>query len=111
MSGSDGRARIVAVVAAIPAGQVRGYGQVALAAGLPGRARWVARILAEHDGPALPWHRVVRSDGRIAFAPGSAQWREQVARLQGEGVTVKSGRVKLANASVSDVDRAIWGPE
>ena len=33
------------MIRAIPAGQVMGYGQVAMRAGLPGRARLTARIL------------------------------------------------------------------
>ena len=42
--------RVRAVVAAIPAGSVLAYGQVAARAGLPGRARLVGRILAEVSG-------------------------------------------------------------
>ncbi len=43
MSAAD---RILAAVQAIGPGQVRSYAQVAAAAGLPGRARQVARVLA-----------------------------------------------------------------
>ncbi|WP_312647725.1 MGMT family protein, partial [Stenotrophomonas sp.] len=38
MTPEQARARILAVIRAIPAGQVMGYGQVAMRAGLPGRA-------------------------------------------------------------------------
>ena len=101
---------MIAVVAAIPAGQVRGYGEVASAAGLPGRARWVARVLAQHSGLGLPWHRVLRSDGRIAFPPGSRGWEEQVRRLRAEGVEVVDGRVRRGARPPADLDSAIWGP-
>ena len=86
------RQRILAAVRAIPAGDVAGYGEVARRAGLPGRARLVARILSAGDVPGLPWHRVLRSDGRIAMAEGSAGWREQSQRLRAEGVVVEFDR-------------------
>ena len=37
---------ILAAIRAVPRGQVAGYGVIARRAGLPGRARLVARILA-----------------------------------------------------------------
>ena len=42
----ENRRRILAAVKAIAAGEVAGYGEVARRAGLPGRARLVARILS-----------------------------------------------------------------
>ena len=105
--------RIIAAIRAIPAGQVAGYGHVARRAGLPGRARMVARVLREHADLELPWHRVLRSDGRIAFPPGSKGYREQSQRLRAEGVDVRAGRVRIA-ASVrdldGDLDAALWRP-
>jgi len=79
--------RIWTVVALIPAGTVASYGQVADLAGLPRAARRVSRAL--NQAPAqrqLPWHRVIRSDGRLGFAPGSPEDAEQRARLAAEGV-------------------------
>ncbi|HSK09645.1 MAG TPA: MGMT family protein [Vicinamibacterales bacterium] len=99
--------RILAAVRAIPRGRVAGYGEVAALAGLPGRARLVARILSGNDDPALPWHRVLRADGRIAFPPDSPHWHEQVRRLHAEGVEVRAGRVARRP---STLDAAIWGP-
>lgn len=106
---ADSAERILAAVRAIPPGEVAGYGEVARRAGLPGRARWVARLLAASDDPALPWHRVLRSDGRIAFAAGSDSWREQARRLQAEGVKVVEGRVRLVQRGRS-LDAEVWGP-
>ena len=108
MSGESSRERVLAVVRAIPRGKVVGYGEVARRAGLPGRARLAARVLAENEDPALPWHRVLRSDGRIAFPAGSQGFREQARRLRAEGVAVANGRVKLAKAPL-DLDAALWG--
>ena len=100
---------ILAAVRAIPAGDVAGYGEVARRAGLPGRARLAARVLACNEDPRLPWHRVLRSDGRIAFPRGSAAWLEQAARLRAEGVAVVEGRVRMPRARQS-LDATIWGP-
>ena len=104
-----GHARILEVIRAIPRGQVLGYGEVAAKAGLPGRARLVARLLGNNDDPELPWHRVLRSDGRIAMPEGSRGWREQSQRLRAEGVAVENGRVKRPKPPRS-LDEAIWGP-
>jgi methylated-DNA-protein-cysteine methyltransferase related protein len=79
--------RVRAVVRAIPSGETSTYGEVAAAAGIPGRARLVGRILAE-DGHDLPWHRVLRADGTCA--PHIAQ--EQLARLRVEGVLLDRAR-------------------
>lgn len=82
------------VLGAIPPGKVASYGQLAEQAGLPGRARLAGRVLRELPAQtALPWHRVVRANGQIAFAPDSDRFREQTARLRAEGVTVASGTV------------------
>lgn len=100
--------RILAAIRAIPRGQVAGYGHVAQRAGLPGRARMVARILGQNDDAGLPWHRVLRSDGRIAFPEGSQGYREQSQRLRAEGVVVTNGRVRMP-AKERDLDAELWG--
>ena len=105
----ENRRRILAAVKAIAPGEVAGYGEVARRAGLPGRARLVARILSAGDVPGLPWHRVLRSDGRIAFPPGSEGFDEQVQRLRSEGVDVANGRVRGVRAAAT-VDEMLWGP-
>ena len=99
----------MAAVRAIPPGAVAGYGEVARRAGVPGRARLVAKLLSNNDDADLPWHRVLRSDGRIAFPDGSDGFLEQSARLRGEGVAVERGRVRGLRAAPT-VDDQIWGP-
>ncbi|WP_306345528.1 MGMT family protein [Xanthomonas bromi] len=108
-SGERARLRILEVIRAIPVGEVAGYGEVAQRAGLPGRARLVARVLSGNDDPQLPWHRVLRSDGRIALPDGSAGYREQCQRLRAEGVQVERGRVRRASAA-QRLDAALWAP-
>lgn len=109
MAGNADTERILAAIRAIPRGQVAGYGQVAQRAGLPGRARLVARLLSRNDDPSLPWYRVLRSDGRIALPQGSGGWQEQVRRLRAEGVQVDNGRVRIPRSGAS-LDAALWGP-
>ena len=99
--------RILAAVRAIPHGQVAGYGEVARRAGLPGRARLAARALSMNTDTALPWHRVLRSDGRIAFPAGSKGFREQSQRLRSEGVSVHDGRVRMPKRDL-DLDAEVW---
>ena len=82
------------VVAQIGPGTVSTYGDVARAAGLPGRARQAGYALKHlPDDMHLPWHRVVGAGGKIVFPPGSSAFREQARRLRGEGVNVENGRV------------------
>jgi methylated-DNA-protein-cysteine methyltransferase-like protein len=93
---SSHAAAILAAVRRIPRGRVATYGDVAAAAGLPGRARLVGRVLRETTG-VVPWHRVVGAGGRLAvgaYAPHAAL--TQRMRLEREGVRfTRGGRVDL----------------
>jgi methylated-DNA-protein-cysteine methyltransferase-like protein len=109
MPGKSAADRIFAAIRAVPAGQVAGYGEIARRAGLPGRARMVARLLSENADPKLPWHRVLRSDGRIAFPADHANFAEQSQRLRAEGVEVRDGRVRGQRAAAT-LDELIWSP-
>lgn len=73
---------VVAVVAAIPPGEVLTYGEVAAEAGFPGAARAVGTVLAGSDG--LPWWRVVTASGRLV--PGLEH--DHARHLRAEGVRV-----------------------
>lgn len=107
----DDHTGIVSVIRSIPRGSVASYGEIAARAGLPGRARLVGRVLGEFSGTGLPWYRVLRSDGRIAFPPGSRSFREQVRQLAGEGVLVVRGRVDIAmHGWDRNLDAVLWAP-
>jgi methylated-DNA-protein-cysteine methyltransferase-like protein len=108
-SGQSMEAAIFDAIRAVPSGQVAGYGVIARRAGYPGRARLVARLLAGNQDSTLPWHRILRSDGRIAFPLGSPGHLEQARRLLAEGVAVRNGRVRMA-ADEGSLDAAIWSP-
>ena len=83
-SSSDFRNAVLAVVASIPPGQTVSYKQVAARAGNPGAARAVGAIMRTNYDPAVPCHRVVRSDGSLGgYNRGAVAKR---ARLVAEGV-------------------------
>ncbi|MFT6267881.1 MAG: methylated-DNA-protein-cysteine methyltransferase-like protein [Alphaproteobacteria bacterium] len=88
--------RIWKTVNSIPRGRVSSYGQIADFAGLPGRARLVGKSLGYVPNALnVNWHRVVRSNGQLAFTKGSEQALKQTGLLQEEGVAVINNRVKM----------------
>ena len=98
--------RIHAVIRALPHGSVCSYGAVAAKAGFPGRARLVARILSESEDAVLPWHRVLRASGRIAFPEGSPMYIEQTQRLR-QMRFVNHFAVKLHRARATGLSECI----
>ncbi|MDL2193562.1 MGMT family protein [Shewanella algae] len=85
------------IVALIPEGRVASYGKIADYAGLPGRARYVSRALKQApDSLALPWHRVINSQGKISFAKDTHPFQLQMSLLRSEGVQVNQGRIALS---------------
>jgi len=85
------RLRIEQAIHAIPRGRVSTYGGIARAAGFPGAARLVARVL--RGGFGLPWQRVLGAGGEIKLTGDSAI--EQRFRLQAEGVRFRGRRVDM----------------
>ena len=85
------RMRIEAAIRAIPKGKVSTYGGVARAAGFPGAARLVARVL--NRGFGLPWQRVLGAGGEIKLRGDSAV--EQRLRLEAEGVRFRGRKVDM----------------
>lgn len=93
---------IYKLVAAIPAGRVMTYGQIAALCGHPRAARVVGQVA--HFGPEnLPWQRVVKRSGDLAsgYYGGKARHKRD---LEQEGVKVSADyRV--------DIDKYLWWPE
>src|SRR5580658_10496163 len=83
--------RVVRCIRALPPGTVSSYGAIAKAAGWPGAARQVVRILRQV--PGLPWHRVVGAGGAVKL--GGENGAEQTFRLRMEGVTFRGARVDM----------------
>jgi alkylated DNA nucleotide flippase Atl1 len=81
--------KVRALVAAIPAGRVATYGDIATAAGLssPRTVGWIMRT----DSADLPWHRVISASGR----PAAHLTRRQLELLRAEGILAADGRIEL----------------
>jgi alkylated DNA nucleotide flippase Atl1 len=81
--------RVRALVAAIPAGRVATYGDIASAASLsnPRIVGWVMRT----DSADLPWHRVITASGR----PARHLHTRQLELLRAEGVLADDGKIAL----------------
>jgi methylated-DNA-protein-cysteine methyltransferase-like protein len=85
------------MVERIPKGRVATYGQIALLAGLPRRARLVGRALrVVPAGIDVPWHRVVNAQGKIS-PRGDALGHEELQAhlLRREGVRLVEGKISL----------------
>lgn len=111
MSPEDPEEKVCRVVRAIPPGQVATYGEVAREAGLGRRARFVGRVMAQlPEGSDVPWHRVLRAGGELAFPAGSEHHQRQRARLEAEGVTFRGRRVDLTrHGRPMTLDELLWG--
>jgi len=57
--------KVFSVVRKIPRGNVLTYAEVARRAGFPCATRAVGSVLKTNYDPAIPCHRVVRSDGAL----------------------------------------------
>jgi methylated-DNA-protein-cysteine methyltransferase-like protein len=87
--------RVWQIIAAIPAGKVTTYGDVAQLAGSPRAARQVGGVLRRlPEGSKLPWFRVINRQGRISLQ-GDNLFRQRDA-LEAEGIEVSdAGEIEL----------------
>jgi methylated-DNA-protein-cysteine methyltransferase related protein len=95
--------RVLAVVAAIPAGRVTTYG--AIARRLRATARQVAFILSHftpEESATLPWFRVVAANGVVSTMKLGATGRRQIEKLRDEGVEV------TLRHKIIDFDSVFW---
>ena len=89
--------RFYEVIRRIPEGQVATYGQIAILAGSPGRARQVGYALNVLNDETIPWQRVINSQGMISKRADPIFESIQRELLEAEGVRFdKNGRVSLA---------------
>ena len=86
----DWKVQLYTLLAALPRDRVVSYG--GLAKQLDGvSARMVARAMSNLPaGSALPWHRVIRSDGQLADHDGAVEQRK---RLLADGILLNGNRV------------------
>lgn len=88
--------KAITLIQSVPEGCVATYGQIARLAGNPRGSRRVGWLL--HSGThkyALPWQRIIKSDGRLPFPEDSPIFLMQKNQLEAEGVVVRKGRVDL----------------
>ncbi len=104
--------RIWATVSDIPEGSVASYSQIAEIAGIQRGARQVGYALRQLPaGSEVPWHRVIRSSGRIAFEKGSGAYNRQSKRLIMENVVIFEGRIDMQKYRWQpDLDELLWKP-
>jgi methylated-DNA-protein-cysteine methyltransferase-like protein len=103
---ADATAKIYAVIQRIPEGRVATYGQVAVLAGLPRRARMVGAALRNTpEDLSLPWQRVINAQGTVSRRSGlGVEEGYQQHLLEEEGIVFdERGRV--------DLERFRWEPE
>lgn len=88
--------RVLAVLRAIPYGEVRSYGELALQAGSPRAARAVGQVMAANPLPiVIPCHRVVAARGVLGGYSG------------GGGLVTKSWLLDLERQSAPPRESAI----
>lgn len=88
---------IYLALAQIPKGKVITYGNLAKLAGMPNGARLAGRLMCElPEGSRLPWHRVINAQGKLSLPVDSDSYREQIKRLEKEGVVINNGKIKLS---------------
>jgi len=85
------RAEVIRLVALIPEGKFTTYGAIATHMNVVARhvAFVLGRLTAE-EAAALPWHRVVASDGQISPSMPPPLSRKQRTRLKAEGMRVSA---------------------
>lgn len=83
------REKVLAIVARIPEGSVMTYAHVAKKAGSPGAARAVGSFMKANYDPAVPCHRVIRSDGKVGgYNRGGSARKIDLLRREGAPRTI-----------------------
>lgn len=75
--------KVYKVVSRIPRGKVLTYKQVAELAGSPSAYRAVGNILHKNINPAVPCHRVIKSDGSLGGYNKGVNLKKQILRSEG----------------------------
>lgn len=97
-AGASYRERVYQLVLRIPRGQVMSYGLVARVLGTGYDARAIGNIMhaTPKDGRAIPWHRVINSQGRCSTAGLTSPPDLQQRLLESENVIFDAkGKCKI----------------
>ena len=92
------RERAYQLVLRIPSGRVMTYGSIAQILGAGYDARAIGNIIhaTPNDGRAIPWHRVINSQGGLSTAGLTSPPDLQQRLLEAEGIVFnEKGRCKL----------------
>lgn len=90
--------RVLLIVTVIPKGATMTYKEVAARSGNPRAYRAVGNILNKNYDPAIPCHRVIRSDGIIGgYNRGTTQKRKL---LQSEGALSAIRRMRVKSFKI-----------
>jgi methylated-DNA-[protein]-cysteine S-methyltransferase len=84
--------QVLAVVRAIPLGEVLTYGDVARRAGTPGAARAVGTLMKTNFDTSVPCHRVIKAQGSIGEYNRGGTAKKKELLLQ-EGVCIRENKV------------------
>ena len=99
------KAQVLAVVAAIPEGQVTTYGTIGRHLRITARqVAFVLATLTAEESQRLPWFRVVAANGVVSTTKLGAVGRRQIERLRAEGVAV------TPRHKVEDFPVLAWSP-
>lgn len=99
------REKVYQLVLRIPSGQVMSYGLVARVLGAGYDARAIGNIMhaTPHDARAIPWHRVINSQGRCSTAGLTMPPDLQQRLLEQEGIAFdERGRCEIV--------KYLWSP-
>ncbi len=99
------RERVYKLVLRIPRGRVMSYGLVARVLGTGYDARAIGNIMhaTPKDGRAVPWHRVINSQGRCSTAGLTSPPDLQQRLLEDE-------RIVFNEKGKCQLDKYLWSP-
>lgn len=80
--------KVRTIVAKIPAGKTMTYKEVAARAGNPRAARAVGAIMRTNYDPAIPCHRVIKSDGSMGgYNRGDADAKKRLLARESKQIS------------------------
>ncbi len=77
------RSKVLAIVRMIPKGETMTYKEVAARGGNSRASRAVGNILNKNYDPAIPCHRVIRSDGQLGGYNRGTKTKAKILKKEG----------------------------
>ena len=89
MKGTKFQLKVWKYLKTIPKGNLKTYKEVAIGIKSPKSARAVANACGKNPyAPKIPWHRVIRSDGRLGGYSGKGGIKTKLRLLRSENVDI-----------------------